>query len=717
MQLQFGLRKYVFLRGELVCAYDTVLSRMLLQHQMAEKYLKANGNDLSATVGDLLAVGVVTEEGSLIGISGGGRPIKKQPGGLVKGLPGGNHYFGGGTGSFMGLGTPPGGGAPAMPGIKDLYHSQSHPSLHAQQLQLLQMQQQYMALPSATVLGFQQLLSNQMSQLRAGKLQVTQQLQALKAGAGGSSAVQQKIHQLQQRLILINQLMGHISHQQKYPLGKDKNSGGRGMLDGMVKSVTPGAVGSQPLGRHTPQCRSKDMKAPGSLTSRSLSLPGGAHEHGLSLGMQGLSMNGHVTPSSISQSSARSVSRLQQIISGSAEDGHQDDKTKFRFPPQSMTSTPAEFYSSTSSPLANSTTTTTPVSTPFSPARSFTDIQEFRPGVPWQPRTLPTEPAQLYAKPSTSTSHVSRPELRTVQSEPVFQQYCGGGMTQPPVGGQRRPPSLNYNPPPSAGYRGRSTSSDQQWQSMANNTPSPFGVPPTPDSAFSTGTPITRRQQQGPPPSQHTFHSTGGGRGLGQHLSRPSALFPSPHSFSQAPGRPPSISSSSSSSSAASSDMRWGSSSRGKFPSSSSSTSSSGSGPPPASLTSSSSMWDSSVGPSSGIPSSSWSSLGLENTSASSSSNNANPGFVPTPSSGNEPAAPAFSSPPPPHTSSSSLDELTPGLSGAWDKGGLQSPKSTVLSPEPTFAEWKSGKKAHFKLPSNPPSSWLCLYNINSQVT
>ena len=688
---------------------------MLVQHQMAEKYLKANGNDLGATVGDLMSLGVVTEDGSLMGANGGGRPSKKQPG-LVKGPPGANHYFGRGTGSFVGLGTPPGGGAPAITGIKDLYHQQvlqTHPTLH-----LLQMQQHYMALPSATLLGFQQLLNNQMSQLRTCKQQVMQQLQTLKAQAGGNSAQQQQVAQLQQRLMIINQLMTHISQQQKYPsqLAKDKSGGG--MLDGMVKSVTPGAVGSQPLGRHTPPSRNKDMKGPGSFAARSISLPGGAHEHSLSLGMQGLSMNGHVTPSSISQSSARSISRLQQIISGSAEDGtgHQDNKTKFRFPPQSLASTPAEMYASISSPLANSgTTTTTPASTPFSPARSFTDIQEFRPGVPWQPRALPTEPAQLYAKPTTNTGGpVSRPELRTVQSEPVFPQYVGN-TSHPPVGQQRRPPSLNYHPRPSASYRGRSSSSDQQsgWQHVmapgSTNTPSPYRHSQTPDSAFSSGTPITRRHQ-GPPPSHSSSFNPASG-GLGQPLSRPNALFPSPHSFSQAPGRPPSSSSSSNSS-----DMRWGSSSRGKFPSSSSSSggsSSSGSGPPPASLTSSSGMWDSSVGPSSGIPSSSWSSLGLDTASSSPNNNN---GFAPTPASGTEPG---FSSPPPPHTSCSSLDGLTPGLSVTWDKRGLESPdhKSAVLSPEPTFAEWKSGKKAHFKLPSNPPSSWLCLHNINSQVT
>ena len=41
----------------------------------------------------------------------------------------------------------------------------------------------------------------------------------------------------------------------------------------------------------------------------------------------------------------------------------------------------------------------------------------------------------------------------------------------------------------------------------------------------------------------------------------------------------------------------------------------------------------------------------------------------------------------------------------------------SVTSPDPTFAEWQAGKKAHiFKLPSNSPSSWLVLRNIPPQV-
>jgi len=41
----------------------------------------------------------------------------------------------------------------------------------------------------------------------------------------------------------------------------------------------------------------------------------------------------------------------------------------------------------------------------------------------------------------------------------------------------------------------------------------------------------------------------------------------------------------------------------------------------------------------------------------------------------------------------------------------------SVTSPDPTFAEWQAGKKAHiFKLPSNSPSCWLVIRNLPHQV-
>jgi len=85
------------------------------------------------------------------------------------------------------------------------------------------------------------------------------------------------------------------------------------------------------------------------------------------------------------------------------------------------------------------------------------------------------------------------------------------------------------------------------------------------------------------------------------------------------------------------------------------------------------------------------------------------------------------------------LDSLRPpiqqprpptGLSGAVDQqfaaplslgeslwsDNPNSPVS-ITSPDPTFAEWQAGKKAHiFKIPSNSPSSWLVFRNLPPQV-
>lgn len=74
------------------------------------------------------------------------------------------------------------------------------------------------------------------------------------------------------------------------------------------------------------------------------------------------------------------------------------------------------------------------------------------------------------------------------------------------------------------------------------------------------------------------------------------------------------------------------------------------------------------------------------------------------------------------------------GLSGAVDQQLTAAPLSlgvgeslwsdnpnspvSVTSPDPTFAEWQAGKKAHiFKLPSNSPSPWLVLRNLPPQVS
>lgn len=86
------------------------------------------------------------------------------------------------------------------------------------------------------------------------------------------------------------------------------------------------------------------------------------------------------------------------------------------------------------------------------------------------------------------------------------------------------------------------------------------------------------------------------------------------------------------------------------------------------------------------------------------------------------------------------LDSLRPPVQQLWPPTGLSgtvdqqfaaplslgeslwsdNPNSpvSVTSPDPTFAEWQAGKKAHiFKIPSNSPSSWLMFRNLPPQVS
>lgn len=468
-------------------------------------------------------------------------------------------------------------------------------------------------------------------------------------------------------------------------------------------------MGSPQIGRNTPPSRHKDMKISGPVPSRSMSLPGGSCEHNLPLGMQGLSINGHPPPSSISQSSARSVSRLQQIISGSSSTDNlqgMEDKsaTRFRLPPGQLLAATSESFGSSSSPPVgtSSSTTTTPASTPFSPARSFSDIQEFRPGVPWQPRAPPTEPAQVYAK--TLHHQASAPDVRSMQHEPSYSQLPGqpfpqGGGMRP----LRRPPSLTsyHNPnstlPPGA-FKARGAHSDKQQGWLSNSMPGPKGYLPThssisspmassqfggsntPDNVFSPNAPPfgSRPKQHILPPrpgGNPPFNGGGDVHGVGQLPARPQALFTGPQPFPPQPLAPPSSSSDTGS--------KWGSVGFSSHP--------------PTSITSS--VWNSN-------PAKPW-----------------NDGPHPSPSVADP--GPRFTSPPLQSNTSAtagSSDRFASSLSSAWDKEGLQAsqPKGLMLSPEPTFAEWQAGKKAHlsvFKLPSNPPSEWLLIKNVNSQVS
>ena len=379
-----------------------------------------------------------------------------------------------------------------------------------------------------------------------------------------------------------------------------------------------------------------------------------------------------------------------------------------------------------------------PVTT-FPPPKSVDDIQEFKPGIPWQPRAQPTEPAQLYAKQSslpsglegklnTSTFSMPMPSLKTnspfafpqstagtatksQSSNTKFsRQHSGGSFygTYPgsssgiqPIGSQ--PGSTYYQEnrqswtpqmPESRG--GGVTYSQSQNRSSypgasrnpqrgSSRTigplpgPPPFGSqaggialnhPPLPTSqsfgiSNPSGAPGRKPQnrfppQQPPNPPQGSYPFKNGGFG-GPGLPQPPSQF-----VPSAPGQSPHMD-----------NRNWG--------------------PDPS--VSLAKGW--------GQDTPLWNGYKLH---------------APSPSYASPPTQPNTSTHP--YALTSSLDSFRPaGGSRTWGQEDLRIPphsKGSMMSPEPTFAEWQAGKKAHlsvFKIPSNPPSKWLIIKNVNSQVS
>lgn len=684
----------------------------------------------------------------------------------------------------------------SIPGLQPpLPNQQPNQAQALMQMQLLQqLQQRYllnqlqlgpMFTPMPNLQSYQQLLTQQLGQLRLMKQQLAQQaktaaqnpqqqqLLTLRMGQ-----VNQSINQINRQLVIISQ----ISSQQK---DATKNQDGG--------KSTPTGIASPSIGRNTPPIRKGDPNLGGLPLNRSMSANVlGDTGKNLSYGMQGLSLSNSGTspppppPSSaVSQSSARSMSRLQWIFSGSANSDNPTSLAVREEKHGSGITTPPSgpfpgFPASSSIPLSslaspgqgpvhpvapvyppamgmaslpsNTANTVTVSSSHFPAPKSFDDIQEFKPGVPWQPRTQPTEPAQVYPKPpstmGTFSSGIAFPSGRSNPPFP-FSQSNPGGFTKavtpgsgPKVTRQKSggdggsgaffggyPPPTGIQPfgsQPGSGNKyggGQSQSRDsrQPWNPLVpdshggvpfgqsqshpysthrgsqrtniRNPPGPFGGPNTNQHPLSSSQPFSnlttatsgRKQPQPPhftPPP------------LVPPTSLPPTQLPykSNRSFppgTRAPGNKSLMGHRSLSTPAHMDSRHWGSVVE-----------------PPTK-----SVWgvDHSKQPKWGLDNHMW------NVPTSSSE------VRPPPSLSSDPSPPSYTSPPSqPNTSSDPYAFTMPSVApGCWES--LHSPhhESSMLSPDPTFDEWQAGKKARlsvFKLPSNPPSPWLILRNVTSQV-
>ena len=672
-----------------------------------------------------------------------------------------------------------------IPGIQPpLPGQQPNQAQALMQMQLLQqLQQRYlfnqlqlgpMFSPMPNLQTYQQLLTQQLGQLRLMKQQLTQQaksptltsqqqqLLTLRLGQ-----VSQSINQINQQLVVISQ----ISSQQK-DAAKNQDGG----------KPTQGGIGSPQIGRNSPPIRNKgDPTLSRSMSANTLGEAG----KNLPYSMQGLSLTGASPPplpshSGVSQSSARSMSRLQSIFSGSASSDNTTAMagkegsgimTPSSGPFLSLPSLPASSSNLPSPQTSSGTFGQGPVHTPtagtglgpFSAANTvtvssphfptpklFDEIQEFKPGVPWQPRAQPTEPAQIYAKPTSlvspstmgpSNSGVSFPSGRsnppfsfsqvnqgsftkagTPGTGPKFTRQKSGGSggsgmfygaypPPPPVGMQSfGPQSSNGNKygaqsqnrenrqpwnPPVPDSRGMPFGQTQNRTHYAyrtgqrpntRNSSGPFGGPtgvPTPNqpplslsqpSSNLTASTAPRKQHSVPflPPTNLPPTQYKGNSGFPPGIRAPGSKSHLGHHSFSTPDHMDNIN-------------KWG---------------------PVVEPPGKSSVW--------GLDSSKQHKWGSDNHEW---------GMLPASSELHpHPFDPTSTN----HTASSQPYQLAgsstlESLSGCWGQEGLNSPRSeaNMLSPEPTFDEWQAGKKAHlsvFKLPSNPPSSWLILGNVTSQV-
>ncbi len=308
----------------------------------------------------------------------------------------------------------------------------------SQDHKLLQMQQQFLlnqlpgGLPNRplSVQSYQQVLTQRFKKLNRQHQTITQQLKMNMARGGGSGSLNSsdpsasmtvhqmnlKLQQIQHHMTQIVQqlnVISQISSQQPDPTAAMKPQDP--LSTGMGSSVM--GVG---LGNSRGKGYNGSSKQGGSSLGRSHSTSGipeeGESPKGLMCNMQDLSLGGLV-----SQSSALSMSRFHQIFSGSSsgdnlirmggigDGGSSQDSSPFS-PPQGTAGTPTFTIGGGGGglgcdPTSSENTPPTP-SSAFLPsggkAPSFTDnIQEFKPGVPWQPRSQATEPAQLYSKQSS----------------------------------------------------------------------------------------------------------------------------------------------------------------------------------------------------------------------------------------------------------------------------------------------------------------------------
>ena len=563
--------------------------------------------------------------------------------------------------------------------------------------------------------GGQQVLTQRLGQLQMHKQQLIQQLNQLSRSTG--SGMNTVLQQNQAKLASINQMITQANQQLMIlsQLSSQKDVG-RNVETCSTSVSSPKMVHNPPL----PMRLKNDPKANGSFTrsqsaNAMVGLGIGSVEpsKNLAYGLQNLSLNSPVQ-SNVSQSSARSMSRLQQIISGSSSDnlaslsGRDDGAFQSSLPmtPGSQNSSfPAPVSYQHTSPFSppqsgslslgsdNHSFPSGGTSASFTSKKSVSDIQEFRPGVPWQPKSQATEPAQVYCKQS---------------SVPSGNSYHDGNVFNQQPGPQQVPFGSNIQL-----MRSQSTSGSY-YNSAQTKYGQGIGYEKQLNLRMGRKTPGHGHYQPKPPtPSPEVINVGLGWKPKGRTVIPPSSLYPS-QDFHYKPGygtrkhHRMTGTPQSQYNTPATDQKSWDSSFSADTPSSSSMISNT--------------VWGSdsdSVTTSEESRQQGWS-QGYTRGSHTWMDNRMNhlqhhppPSFTSPPSQSNTSPAECYTP--------TSVGSLTSGR-GAWGQDELNSlnMKRGINTPEPTFAEWQAGKRARLSVSTfrtNPPSPWLVLRSLNSQVS
>ena len=545
--------------------------------------------------------------------------------------------------------------------------------------------------------GGQQVLTQRLGQLQLHKQQLLLQINQLskttgQGGSGISAAVHQQSQAISHKLTTINQMINQLNQQmmmlsqlssQPKEVGKNSETGSPS-LKVIHNPVTPVHFKTDPKGTGSfgRSHSTSAMVGVGVEPSKSLMY-----------GVQGLSLSNPVQPG-VSQSSARSMSRLQQIISGSCSTDSRDENmfqssmpiisvgqnSSFHssLQPGNATST-SPFSSTHNGSIADSRSFLGGASLAFTTTKSVNDIQEFRPGVPWQPKSQATEPTQMYSKqasvPTGSSYQLSAPH-----------QLSGGSNAQL-MRSQSAVDTCNSAVSP---------------QSKCNQASGHL--------SHRMGHKAYIQGQHQHKPLPELISVSPGWKLKGRTIAPPSSLYPS-QDFQYKPGLSTKKHHKLASTPQSTPSQRsWSSSFASGTQNSSPSSMISHTvwGPDPGKLNNAE---DSQLqGWSHGYASRNHTWLGMKSNQCQ---RNAACLYTSPQSQNNTSSSESYA-----HTPVSSLTSSE----STWGQDELHSlsTKPGMVSPEPTFAEWQAGKKARLsvtKLPSNPPSPWLIVRNINSQVS